>query len=33
MDEAKPDLPYDIEIIDFDGEVGIAVKVLYASNL
>jgi hypothetical protein len=26
MDEAKPNLPYDIEIIDFDGEVGIAVE-------
>jgi hypothetical protein len=26
MDEAKTNLPYDIEIIDFDGLVGIAVE-------
>jgi hypothetical protein len=26
MDEAKKNLPYDIEIIDIDGEVGIAVE-------
>ena len=26
MDEAKSNLPYDIEIIDFDGRVGISVE-------